>query len=196
MEIVKFGHPVLKWKSKPFKELPEGFDRILDEMFDLMYAARGVGLAANQVGLPYRFFIANPTADPAEKDEEMVFINPKIIRKKGWGSAEEGCLSLPEIYGDVERAQMVEMEAFDLDGEGFSIEAEDLMARILQHESDHLDGVLFIDRMKPEKLDEILLKVRSVESQFRKEQAEGKYPSDDALRSRLAELEKTFELPE
>lgn len=195
MEIVKFGHPVLKWKSKPFQDIPDGFDRIIDEMFELMYSARGVGLAANQVGLPYRFFIANPTADPAEKDEEFVFINPKIVRKKGWGEAEEGCLSLPEVFGDVERAQTVEMEAFDLDGEAYSIEADDLMARILQHELDHLDGVLFIDRMKPDKLDLLRLKIRNIENQFRQEQKDGKYPSDDVLRSQLADMERTFALP-
>lgn len=195
MEIVKYGHPVLRWKSRPFQELPEGLDRTIDEMFELMYASRGIGLAANQVGLPYRMFVVNCTADPAEADEELVFINPKITRKKGSADAEEGCLSLPELYGEVPRAKLVVVQAYDLDGEMFEIEAEDLLARVIQHENDHLDGVLFIDRMKPEAREDLTFRLRDFETAFRKLQQEGRFASDEQLKADLTRMERTFELP-
>lgn len=196
MEIVKYCHPVLRWKSKPLPEITDGLRDTVRKMFDLMYEAKGIGLAANQVGLPYRFFIVNATADPAEKDEELVFINPKILKKKGCEDAEEGCLSLPQLYGDVPRATSIVIEAFDLDGEGFEMEADELMARVILHEYDHIEGVLFIDRMAKEAREEIATKVDQFEFDFRREQRIGNIPSDEELKQRLAEMEKTFEFPE
>ena len=196
MEIVKYCHPVLRWKSKPIQEINDDLKRTVRQMFDKMYEARGIGLAANQVGLPYRFFVVNATADPAEVDEELVFINPKILKRKGSEEAEEGCLSLPQLYGDVPRAKEIVVEAFDLEGDCFELEVDDLLARVILHENDHLDGVLFIDRMEKFARKEKESMIEEFELVFRGEQRLGKYPSDEVLKQRLIEMEKSFSFPE
>ena len=104
-----------------------------------------MGLAANQVGLPYRFFILNLTADPEQKDQELVFINPEIVKRHSSIEDEEGCLSLPGVYSKVRRAKKIKVRAFNLAGELVEHEADDLFSRAVQHETDHLDGKLFID---------------------------------------------------
>jgi peptide deformylase len=195
MEIVKYGHPSLRWKAKELTELTPDFKATVRAMFDLMYEARGIGLAATQVGLPYRFFVVNTTADPKEIDEELVFINPEIIRKKGNIEGEEGCLSLPELYGQVARAEEIVLEAYDIDGEGFEMECSEILARVIQHENDHLDGVLFIDRMKPDEVAELQANIDDLEMQFRQAQAAGTLASDDGLKKELLEMEQTFEFP-
>jgi peptide deformylase len=195
MEIVKYCHPVLRWKSKPLPEITDELRATVRQMFDIMYAAKGIGLAANQVGLPYRFFIANVSGEPEEKDEEIVFINPKILKKTGCEDAQEGCLSLPDLYGKVPRATHVVLEAFDLEGDEYEIEADDLMARVILHEYDHIEGVLFIDRMSKVDREEIATKVDQFEFDFRRDQKLGKIPSDTELKARLAELETTFQFP-
>jgi peptide deformylase len=196
MEIVKYGHPALLWKSKPLEEISPELKRTVRKMFDLMYEEKGIGLAANQVGLPYRFFIINATTDPAETEEELVFINPEIVRRKGSEEAEEGCLSLPELYGDVPRAEEIVVEAYDLNGEGFAIEAEELIARVIQHENDHLDGVLFIDRMSEFARQEIEPRIADFVDQFERRQKTGELPGNDEIKEELAKLEKSFEFPE
>ena len=189
MEIVTYGHPCLRRKSAPLTEISPELKATVRKMFELMYEARGIGLAANQVGLPYRVFVINPTADADESEEEMVFINPKIIRRKGSETEEEGCLSLPELYGDVPRADEIIVEAFDLDGQGFELTCSELMARVIQHENDHLDGVLFIDRMDESERDELGANLDELERQFRKRQADGDYPSDADIEKQLAALD-------
>src|SRR5437764_2227764 len=114
-------------------------------MFELMYTVEGICLASNQVALPYRIFVLNLSGKREEKDQEHVFINPEIIKRKGTQEAEEGCLSFPKMYGQVRRAEEIVVEAFDLAGEGFELSVDDLASRAIQHETDHLDGVLFTD---------------------------------------------------
>ena len=160
-----------------------------------MYSANGIGLAANQVGLPYRFFIINPAASADEPEEEMVFINPEIVRRKGSVSGEEGCLSLPELYGDVPRAEEIVVEAFDVDGQGFEVSCSELIARVIQHETDHLDGVLFIDRMEESEREELSRNLDDFARQFEQLQTDGKYASNADIEKRLAELEQTSEFP-
>jgi peptide deformylase len=195
MEIVKYGHPALRWKAKELTELTPDFKATVRAMFDLMYEARGIGLAATQVGLPYRFFVVNTTADPKDTEEELVFINPEIMRKKGNVEGEEGCLSLPELYGQVARAEEIVLEAYDIDGQGFEMECSEILARVIQHENDHLDGVLFIDRMKPDEVEELQANLDDLETQFRQSQSAGTIKSDEGLKSELSEMEKTFEFP-
>jgi len=195
MEIVRYGHPALRWKAKELTELTPDFKATVRAMFDLMYEARGIGLAATQVGLPYRFFVVNTTADPKETEEELVFINPEIIRKKGNVEGEEGCLSLPELYGQVARAEEIVLEAYDIDGQGFEMECSEILARVIQHENDHLDGVLFIDRMKPDEVEELQANIDDLETQFRQTQAAGTLASDEGLKEQLSKMEKTFEFP-
>ena len=119
LEIVPFPHPALRWKSKPVIKVDADLERVVAEMFDLMYAAKGIGLAANQVALPYRLFILNLAGDAAEKSEELVFINPRFLRRKGTVEGEEGCLSFPGLYAQVLRSSKVAIEAFNLKGECF-----------------------------------------------------------------------------
>ena len=189
MDILPYPHPALRWKSKQIQEINDDLRRIVAEMFTLMYAAKGIGLAANQVGLPYRLFILNLSADPEDKEEELVFINPEILKRKGSTEGEEGCLSFPGMYGQVKRAAKIEVEAFDLNGQCFGYSLDDLAARAVQHESDHLDGVLFIDRMTETAGRELQPVVSDFETQFRRWQSEGRYPSDEILKRELLEME-------
>ncbi len=187
MEIVKYPHPALRWKSSPVTAINAELRTIVREMFDLMYEAKGIGLAANQVALPLRLFVLNLTADPAETDEEFVFINPEIVRRKGNQEAEEGCLSMPNLYGDVRRADEIVVHAYGLDGQPFELTIDDLASRAIQHETDHLDGILFTDRMTEAARREVDPMLSDFESLFRRQQEQGKYPSDAQIQEQLQE---------
>lgn len=189
MEIVLYPHPALRWKSQPIREINDEVRNVVKEMFELMYAAKGIGLAANQVGLPWQLFVLNLTADPNEKEEEHVFINPEIVERKGSEEGEEGCLSLPKLYGDVRRASEIVVEAFDLDGQAFEMDLDDLAARCVQHETDHLQGVMFIDRMTESKRKEVEPTVADFVAHFRRQQELGTIPSDAEIEANLKKLE-------
>jgi peptide deformylase len=157
-------------------------------MFDLMYEARGVGLAANQVALPFRFFLLNLTADPEKKEEERVFINPAIVKRHSSVEDEEGCLSFPGVYFKVRRARKIRVKAYDLQGQEVDLEAEDLLSRAIQHETDHLDGKLFTDYLGPLSRTSVSGKLKEFETKYRQAQASGLYPDDAALVRRLDAL--------
>jgi peptide deformylase len=159
-------------------------------MFDLMYEARGLGLAANQVALPYQLLIMNLTADPKQPDQEGVYINPMIIDRKGSVEEEEGCLSLPNLFGKVRRSKTVKVRAYNLKGESVEITANDLHARVWQHEIDHLHGILFIDKLGPIGKLNSRSSVKEFERDFRKAQERGEIPPDVELEKQLAELEQ------
>lgn len=188
MEVVQYPHPALRFKSKPITQIDANLRSTVAEMFELMYSHRGIGLAANQVGIPWRVFIINPTGDSENKDDEFVFINPEISDRKGSEEAEEGCLSLPEVYGDVRRPEKITVQAFGLDGQGFQMELEDLPARVVQHETDHLDGVMFFDRMTETSARELQPKLDDFSSLFLKQQESGKVGSDAELAAELDRL--------
>jgi peptide deformylase len=158
-------------------------------MFELMYAAKGVGLAANQVDLPYRFFIVNLQSDP-EKGEEVVFINPVLSRHKGSDEAEEGCLSLPGLYADVKRAEHVIIDAYNLAGEAVHIDADGFLARVVQHETDHINGKLFVDRLGTAAQLEVRDTLSEFEIQFTSQQEHGEMPNEATIKRRLEELER------
>lgn len=189
MRIVLYPHPVLRHKSKPLRRVDSELKRIVREMFDLMYEREGVGLAANQVDLPYRLFILNVTGDAAAKDEEHVFINPVITQRSGMAEAEEGCLSFPEIYAPVKRAEKVSLTAYNLSGQEMHYNLSGLFARAAQHEADHLDGELFVDRLAPSALLEVKESLQDLEREFAGDRSRGLIPADEAIRARLAELE-------
>ena len=188
MQVVLYPHPALRYKSVPVQEINAALRKTVDQMFELMYASKGIGLAANQVALPYQLFVINLTADPDQKNEEMVFINPTIIRRRGQEVAEEGCLSFPEMFGPVERSAEIVVEAFDLKGALFRYELEGLAARAVQHEYDHIEGMLFIDRMVEEEREKIQPQVDDFERQFRDAQKSGKLPEDEKLTNALLAL--------
>jgi peptide deformylase len=181
LRIVPYPHPALRYQSRPVTQIDDELRAKVRAMFELMYESRGIGLAANQVALPYRFFVLNLTADPEQKDQEQVFINPEIIKRHSSIEDEEGCLSFPGLYFKVRRARKIRLRAFDLSGNPIEVEAEDLFSRALQHETDHLAGKLYIDMLGPLGRASIHGKLREIENQFRQAQAGGEYPQDDEI---------------
>ena len=135
------GSPVLRQHSAEVKTVDDGIRRLVADLFETMDAAKGVGLAANQVGVARRVAVVEGDGD------RFVMIDPAILEAEGRSTAEEGCLSIPEIYGDVARPERVVIEALDLDGTRYRKEATGLKARAIQHEIDHLDGILFLDHL-------------------------------------------------
>lgn len=190
LKVIHYPHPTLRHISKPLKRVDRELRGMIAEMFELMYEHEGVGLAANQVDLPYRLFIANPTGDAKNKDQEFVFINPVILSGKGQVEGEEGCLSIPGLVGQVNRKEKVQVEAYNLAGEMFSGELDGLFARIIQHETDHLDGVLFIDRLSPAQLADLREDLEEFEIDFQSKRDVGELPTDEQIVQHIAELEK------
>jgi peptide deformylase len=185
LEIVNFPHPALRYSSRPVTEIDDGLRATVRVMFDLMYAAKGIGLAANQVALPFRFFVLNLTADPDQSDKELVFINPEIVKRHSSVEDEEGCLSLPGLYAKVRRARKIRVRAYDLQGNLVEHEADELFSRAVQHETDHLAGKLFIDYLDTAVRHSVADKIRTFELAFRQAQTEGTIPPDDDLVRRL-----------
>ena len=161
--IVKYGQPVLEAAAKEVTDFdtPE-LHKLIDDMFESMYAARGVGLAAPQIGIGKRIAVIDIATgeDPAQK---IVIINPKIVEREGSQTSEEGCLSLPTFREPVTRAQKVTVHARDAKGVEIEVKGEDLLARALQHETDHLNGTLYINHVSPLKRDLIRRKIRKLQ---------------------------------
>jgi peptide deformylase len=146
LKIRKYPDPVLKRKAAAVKEVSDTERRLIGDMIETMKVSDGVGLAATQVGVPKRVIVFNPSAEGWRAD---ALINPVIIKKRGNESKEEGCLSLPGVNGLVRRCTYLVVEGLDIKGKPVCYEAKGLLARIFQHEIDHLDGILFIDRLNP-----------------------------------------------
>ena len=189
LRIVKYPHPALRHKSRPLRRVDGELKKIVREMFDLMYEHKGIGLSANQVDLPYRMFVLNLESDPA-KGVEHVFLNPVIARRSGTAEAEEGCLSFPEIYAPVKRSEKIVISAYNLEGEEVNCELNGLFARGAQHEYDHLDGILFIDRLSPAALLSIKQALLDLELEFQGDRQRGVIPDDRQITTRLTELEQ------
>jgi len=190
LQILHYPHPTLRHVSKPLKRVDAELRDMVGQMFDLMYEHEGIGLAANQVDLPYRLFVANPTCDPDDEESEYVFINPIIRSGKGQVEGEEGCLSIPGVLAPVDRKQRITVEAYNLSGEGFTVELDGLPARVVQHEIDHLDGTLFIDRLAAAQKAELRGALEEFEIDFQSKRDRGELPTDQQIAERLAELEK------
>jgi peptide deformylase len=160
--IVRFPDSRLRHTSAEVKSIDDDVRRLVIDMADTMYAANGAGLAAIQVGVPLRLFIVDgPVAGGAEQDPPKVFINPELIHISDESqTGDEGCLSFPGIYVPVKRGMKARIRAMDLDGNVFEAEGEELYARALQHETDHLNGRLLIDQVGPVKREIIKRKLR------------------------------------
>jgi peptide deformylase len=139
LDLHVLGSPVLRAETRLVTDVSDELRRLIDDMFDTMYAAQGIGLAAPQVGRLERLAVVDVDRNP------IVLINPEVVSKDGTERSEEGCLSIPDIYGDVDRAQRAVVRAIDRDGQPIEIDATGLLARAMQHEIDHLHGKLFID---------------------------------------------------
>ncbi len=188
LEIVNYPHPALRYSSRSVTQIDDELRATVRTMFELMYQAKGIGLAANQVALPFRFFILNLTADPEQPDQEKVFINPEIVKRHAAVEDEEGCLSLPGVYANVRRARRIRVRCYDLEGNLVEHEADELFSRAVQHETDHLDGKLFIDYLQPLVLKPHEEKLREFEQVYRLAQQSGAIPSDDDLVRRLDQM--------
>lgn len=167
MQIVLYPDPVLRKPTSRVERFDEELATLAREMLETMYRARGVGLAAPQVGDSRRLLVLNPTGDPKQREAERVLVNVRVLRRKGevWG--EEGCLSFPRIYAEIARAETVLFESADLEGKATKEEASGFLARIVQHEGDHLDGVLFVDRMSPGDRIRVKALLRGLEERFK-----------------------------
>ena len=148
--ILIYGAPQLRQKARPVTVIDGALQRLIDDMAETMYAAPGVGLAANQVGVLQRVIVMNP-AEKQEPEGLQVIINPEIVLAEGEMVGEEGCLSIPDVRDEVTRYRRVVVKGIGRDEKPLELEATDLPSRVVQHEIDHLDGVLFIDRLSPAK---------------------------------------------
>jgi peptide deformylase len=191
LKLIPYPHPTLRHRSKPIVRVDQELKDLVEEMFDIMYEFRGVGLAANQVNLPIRLFVANPTGDK-EEGPELVFINPVITKAKGSSEAEEGCLSLPGVNANVKRNKSLNINAYSIDGTEINTEVDGFLARIIQHEIDHLDGVLFIDRLADEIRRPIADQIKTFEINYEDRLKSGAVPPHDQLRVELEQWERKY----
>ncbi|GHT21163.1 peptide deformylase [Planctomycetales bacterium] len=192
MNILRYPHPVLRYQCKPIQRINQELRDIVSEMFETMYAADGVGLAANQVGLPLQIFVMNPAGDREKKEEEYVFINPVILKKSGNAEDSEGCLSFPEIHADVIRAESIEVESISLTGAEQRFQWSGRLARIVQHETDHLRGIGFTDRLSATAALAVSEDLEELRDVFENERRVGGIVDDVIILKQLEEWEKKF----
>jgi peptide deformylase len=157
--LVTYPEPVLRKQAAVIKEMDGKLIKTADEMFEVMYENNGIGLAGPQVGVSKRLLVIDVREDGKPV---YVMINPRITRREGEVETEEGCLSLPDVFGEVKRAERVEVAYIDCDGEEQTLEAEGMLARAIQHEIDHLNGVLFIDRLEKNRRKAVEPKLRDL----------------------------------
>jgi peptide deformylase len=159
--ILKFGERPLHDRAEKVGDLNDDIQKLIDDMIDTMYAAPGIGLAAPQIGVPLRIFVVDVSVG-RKRDDLMVFINPEFVELEGMQLEEEGCLSVPGFNATVARPMRAVLKGMDRDGRERTVEATELLARAFQHEMDHLDGKLFLDRVRGIKRDLIVRKIRKL----------------------------------
>ena len=190
MKIVHYPHPALRHPAKPLACIDKELHLTIGRMKELMYEAKGLGLAAPQVALPFQLLVMNVSGDPSKPEQEEVFLNPIIVERRGIMEDEEGCLSFPNLFQNVRRAKSVRVKAYDLKGQPIEKVVTDLEARAWQHEIDHLNGVLFIDMMGPLAKLSARSSVKKFEKIFREGQAKGEILPDLDIKKILADLEQ------
>ncbi|NII10831.1 peptide deformylase [Oleiagrimonas sp. C23AA] len=162
LTILEFPDPRLRTVAKPVSVFDEAIKTLVADMFETMYEANGIGLAATQVNVHQRVFVMDISE---QRDAPQALINPRIVEKSGEQVYQEGCLSFPGLYADVERAGWVRIEAEDTEGQTFSVQADGLMAVCIQHELDHLDGKVFVDYLSPLKRNMLLKRLQKQRKQ-------------------------------
>ncbi len=179
MKIVKYPHPALRAKAKPVQAIDADVIKAAQEMLELMYKSEGLGLAAPQVTLDFQLIVMNFAGEHDRPDQEVVAINPVIVEAKGGTvNDREGCLSFPGLYQNVRRANTVRVQAYNLKGELFEMTSHDLAARVWQHEIDHLQGTLFIDKMGSLGLSRSQRDLDKFIADFEKDKKKGDLPPD------------------
>jgi peptide deformylase len=161
-EVVKYPDPILARKGDEVTEFTPELEQLVEEMFDSMYAAQGIGLAAPQIGISKQITVIDVSFKEDPKDK-LVLINPVVLDRRGKQTEEEGCLSLPEVREKVQRAEWVKVRAQNAKGEFFEVEGEELLARALLHEIDHLHGILFIDHLSRLKRDLVHRRIKKLQ---------------------------------
>lgn len=162
LDILRFPDQRLRTKAQPVKTVDKEVEKIVEDMFETMYEAPGIGLAATQVDIHRQIIVIDISE---EKDQPLCLINPKIVDSDGTETCEEGCLSVPAYYAEVERAEKVKIQALDKQGEPFELEADGLLAVCIQHEMDHLKGKLFVDYLSPLKQQRLRKKLEKMAKQ-------------------------------
>jgi len=162
LEILRFPDKRLRTKAIPVEQVDKETQQIIEDMFETMYDAPGIGLAATQVNIHKQIVVMDISE---QKDQPLCLINPKILSSDGIEKSEEGCLSVPAYYADVERAESITVQALDQKGEMFELEADELLAVCIQHELDHLQGKLFIDYLSPLKRQRLQKKIDKLAKQ-------------------------------
>jgi peptide deformylase len=175
LEILHFPDPRLRNLARPVTEVDDAVRQLVDDMFETMYAAPGIGLAATQVNVAKRIVVIDISED---KTQPLCLINPEIIEKHGIEEMEEGCLSVPGVYDVVQRAERIRMRALDRDGQVYETETDGLLAVCIQHEIDHLDGKLFVDYLSQ-------LKRTRIRKKLEKEQRQSAAAGGDAAQHRV-----------
>jgi len=189
MKIVHYPHPALRHPAKPVSSIDKDLHLQIGRMMELMYDAKGLGLAAPQVALPFQLLVMNVTGDPTKPECEEVYLNPVIVERRGTVDDEEGCLSFPGLYQKIRRAKTIKIHAYDLKGQAIEKVVSDLEARAWQHEIDHLNGVLFIDKMGAIAKLTSRTAVKNFERVFRQAQERGEIPPDVEIEKFLAAIE-------
>lgn len=162
LPILHYPDPRLRKKAQPVKQVDASIQQIVEDMFETMYDAPGIGLAATQVNIHQRIVVIDVSED---KSSPLCLINAEIIEKSGDKESEEGCLSIPEYYAPVKRAERVKVRALDKEGELFEMEADGLLAVCIQHELDHLEGKVFVDYLSPLKQSRVRKKMQKTTRQ-------------------------------
>jgi peptide deformylase len=189
MKIVHYPHPALRHAAKPVSSIDKDLHLHIGDMMELMYDAKGLGLAAPQVALPFQLLVMNITGDPTKPECEEVYLNPVIVERRGTVDDEEGCLSFPGLYQKIRRAKTIKIHAYNLKGQLVEKVISDLEARAWQHEIDHLNGVLFIDKMGAIAKLTSRTAVKNFERVFRQAQERGEVPPDLEIEKLLAAIE-------
>ncbi|MGC8722833.1 MAG: peptide deformylase [Acidobacteriota bacterium] len=174
-KIELYGSPVLREKSAPVTDITPEVQALLDDMVETMRHASGAGLAANQVGIAVRAMVVDLGAQ-GDKEQILYLLNPEIVEQSGEMHEEEGCLSIPKIYERVKRPARIRVKALDREGNSFEIEGTEFLCRALCHEIDHLDGILFVDRLSPLRRDIVKRKIKKL---IRDGEWEDPYPQFD-----------------
>jgi peptide deformylase len=193
MKIVVYPHPALRHPAKPLAAIDKQVHLDAGRMLELMYEHKGLGLAANQVFLPYRIVVLNPSGDPQQREKEEVLLNPVVLERKGAIEGEEGCLSFPGLFQKIRRAKTVRVQAYNLRGEIVEKSVSDLEARLWQHEVDHLDGILFIYKMGTIARLASRNALKEFEQDFQRGQEKGEIPATAELDRILKERSATIE---
>jgi peptide deformylase len=162
MEVVKWPNPILDKPGEPVTDFDDNLKKLISNMFETMYSAPGVGLAAVQVGVPKRLFVMDCSGGK-DPDQRVVMINPEVLRVEGNQDGEEGCLSFPGIFFPVERSLRAIVRAHDINGNEFELDGMELTARCMLHETDHCNGIVFLDKMSPLKRELVKHKIKKLQ---------------------------------